>query len=103
MNNQRIAAAMGVGICLWVGGVTWAAPLGDRVPGDALVYVGWAGSTTPPSGFEGSRLEAVLSGSQVSEMWSRCLPSLVARVGRQDREVARVLERLAPLARAVWR
>src|SRR5438270_5567307 len=55
-----------------------AAGLKDRVPADALVYVGWAGSDHLGTAFEESHLKAVLEASQIPQLFRTFLDKAIA-------------------------
>jgi hypothetical protein len=59
-----------------------AQPLADKVPGDALIYVGWQGAGTAAPGFEGSHLQAILKGSDVPQFFNEFLPGLPTSDGQ---------------------
>jgi prepilin-type processing-associated H-X9-DG protein len=80
-----------------------AQPLADRVPGDALIYVGWSGSDTMGPGFAGSHLEAVLKDSQMSEFVNQSIPKLLAKVGATDRQAAEMTGLMSAIGGPMWR
>ena len=51
---------------LIVAGQASAQPLADRVPADALVYIGWAGSQNLGPAYDASHLKAVAASSEWS-------------------------------------
>lgn len=55
----------------------WADPLAERVPGDVLLYVGWAGTEAVEARYEGTHLQAVLDQTQVGTLFRDVLPQLV--------------------------
>lgn len=70
-----------------------AQPLADKVPADAILYVGWTGTDTPPAGYDQSHLKAVIEASQVRELmtdlWPRVLKRIEAEPGYQNDPMAR--------------
>src|SRR2546427_13232245 len=60
-----------------------AQPLADRVPADAIVYVGWRGAENVP-GYNESHLKAILDQSNIPAVFSQMLPQLIALASRQD-------------------
>jgi hypothetical protein len=80
----------------------FAQPLADRVPQDAVIYVGWRGSTSLGPGYEGSHLKAVLEASGLPEFFARSLPQALNEIGRQDREAAQVIAAFSEIGRSAW-
>ena len=55
MRSKFLAATIAFVIVAWCATRSHAAPpLADRVPSDALVYVGWSGSQSLPAGYDGA-------------------------------------------------
>src|SRR5258707_3746425 len=86
-----------------VGSVAVAQPLADRVPGDALIYVGWSGSDSMGPGYAGSHLEAVLKDSKFSELISDAMPRVFQRIAQQDPNAAQPLALVSAVGGAMWR
>ena len=85
-----------------------AQPLVDRVPSDALLYVGWAGSERLAPAFQGSHLKGLLDSSNLPQLFSELGPRIVRRVqleGMMEGEpLAReVLPALLTLGETTWR
>ena len=69
--------------------------LANRVPGDALVYVGWAGTDTLQAaggGYEGSHLKAVMTGSALPEFLDKKLPALLEKLSDEERAAGVALQ-----------
>ena len=79
----------------------WAAPLADRVPGDAIVYVGWQGSRAAGPAYEASRLKQLVDVSDIGQMRG-FIQRLAVRIGRDDASVAEAAEMLTPVADVLW-
>lgn len=79
LRTTRIAIA----VCLLLAGatVTRAQPLADRVPADALLYIGWAGSEHLGDAYAQSRLKSLMDASAVPQLLAELPPKLLARVG----------------------
>ncbi len=82
--------------------LTIAQPLADRVPVDAVAYVGWAGSTTM-DGFAGSHLEAVMAASDAEKLFGEFIPNLLRRVSDDDPEAVAAARSISSIARPMWR
>ena len=80
-----------------------AQPLVDRVPGDALLYVGWSGADSMGPGYAGSHLEAVLKESQFPDLVNRSLPQLLQKIGAKERDAAEFVSLLSAIGGPMWR
>ena len=78
-----------------------AAPLADRVPADAIVYVGWQGSRAAGPAYEASRMKQVVDVSDIGQM-RRFVERLAARIGRDEAAVAEAAAVLTPVADVLW-
>lgn len=97
-----VGVVVAVGLGLGAASVG-AQPLADRVPGDALVYVGWAGAESMGPGYAGSHLEAVLKESKFNELISASLPRLIQKIGVKDRDAAPAMAMLSAIGGPMWR
>ena len=57
---KRFAGKMLAAVVLLVSGVASAAPLDERIPGDALVYAGWRGADSMAAEYAQSNLKAII-------------------------------------------
>src|SRR2546423_321584 len=80
-----------------------AAPLADRVPGDALGYLGWTGADSLGPADDGSHLEAVLDASAFPQFFQTFLPQLIERVGPKNEQVAQVIQLISAVGGPMWR
>src|SRR5947209_2553065 len=84
--------------------LAWAqSPLADRVPADAIVYVGWRGSADLGPGYPQSNLKAVLDDSNVPEFIDRFLPEVIDKLGQMNPEAGQVGQLVAAIAKPSWR
>src|SRR3954465_6959871 len=60
--------------------IAQAQPLADRIPSDALFYVGWAGADKLPPAYAQSHLKGVLDSSNLPELFSELGPRIVRRI-----------------------
>jgi hypothetical protein len=97
-------------VALVVAGSAKAQPLADRVPGDALIYIGWSGSDSMGPGYAGSHLEAVLKDSKLSELVNEALPRLFKQIAAKEPGAAEPLAMFlcggdvaAPIGVLFWR
>ncbi|MBA3272940.1 MAG: hypothetical protein H0T11_03585 [Chthoniobacterales bacterium] len=80
-----------------------AQPLLDRVPDDAIVYLGWRGAADVGPGYEESHLKAVLEASRAKELASNLLPKLAKRMAVEDAAAAEKIELVWAMAQPLWR
>src|SRR5258706_9253861 len=69
--------------------IVFAQPMVERVPSDAVVYVGWQGADSL-NGYENSHLKGVIDSSNLPQFFSEFLPRVIERVGKQDAQAAAV-------------
>lgn len=77
--------------------------LADRVPSDAVVYVGWQGADALADPYAKSRLRAVVDATDARQLLGDFIPELVAKAGQQDPQAADALKVFASLAKPMWR
>ncbi|HMB95994.1 MAG TPA: hypothetical protein VKK61_08150, partial [Tepidisphaeraceae bacterium] len=77
-------------------------PLADRVPNDALVYIGWRGGSDVPAQYADSHLKAVLDNCKIRELFSQFLPQAVARFSASNPQARQPLETMQYILSQVW-
>jgi prepilin-type processing-associated H-X9-DG protein len=82
---------------------TRAQPLADRVPQDALLYVGWSGSESMGPAYEGSHLKAIVDASNLRELVRESIPRLLENLGHQDEDAAAMLGLVSAIGGPMWR
>jgi hypothetical protein len=80
-----------------------ASPLADRVPDDALLYVGWRGSRSLGDDFDGSRLKAILDASGVRQLLGPYLTRLTQRIAQEDDEAGEGMALVSQLVKGLCR
>ena len=75
--------------------------LSDRIPGDAILYIGWQGTDSPGPGYDGSHLQALLQSSQIRQLFAESFPKLIDRVAQQDQNSAAILRTVMDLGASV--
>ena len=80
-----------------------AQPLADRMPGDAVLYVGWRGADSMGPGYETSHLKAVLDASDFAQLVNDFLPKVMLRIGKEDPEAAKILPIILAIAKPMWK
>ena len=79
-----------------------AQPLADRVPEDAIVYVGWCGAGELPSGFAQSHLKALLDGSNIPELFTEFAPALMRKIAAEEPDAQAGMQAFVTLAKPLW-
>lgn len=83
--------------------VAFGQALADRVPSDAMVYIGWQGSEHLGAAYDDSNLKAFLADSQFLQLFNEFLPQLVQKLGQMDPNAAQVGEMVNVIAQPVWK
>src|SRR4051812_2327480 len=79
-----------------------AQPLADRIPQDAVAYIGWSGSESMGPGYANSHLKAVVESSNLAQLASESIPRLLERIGKDDEEAQQVTALLMAIGGAGW-
>ncbi|MFA7236286.1 MAG: hypothetical protein WC058_05425 [Phycisphaeraceae bacterium] len=72
-------------------------PLADRLPDDAIVYIGWVGSSKLGPGYEQSHTKALIGKSDLKALVTQVWPQLLAKIAQDAPEGAKqagLVERL---------
>ena len=80
-----------------------AQPLADRIPDDAIFYVGWRGVDEPGAGYAQSRLKAFLDASGFPQVVNETLPKLLDKMAEKDHNAAMLREMLGKFGPSLWR
>ncbi len=88
-------------LCLCCG--ARAQPLADRIPADALIYVGWAGTRAMGPKFETSHLRTMIDASNFIAVYEMLLPALIERAGAEEPEAVAPLQLIGRLGGSLWR
>ena len=67
--------------------VALAQPLGDRVPDNAILYIGWQGTEAMPPAYAQSHLKGILDSSNIRALFDQFLPQLMKKLGQQEPQV----------------
>jgi prepilin-type processing-associated H-X9-DG protein len=81
----------------------WAQPLADRIPADAVVYVGWRGSQDLGAPYENSHLKAILDASDLPKVFSEFLPQLAQKIGERQPDVQEIMALVSTIGSSVGR
>ena len=81
----------------------FAQPLSDRVPADALIYIGWQGSESMPESFNQTHAKALLDETNLRKVFNEMLPQLVRRAGQQDQQLGEILKMVFGIYGPLWR
>jgi hypothetical protein len=80
-----------------------AQPLADRVPDDAIIYIGWRGVSEPGPGYSESKFKSFLDASALPQLANDVLPKLLDKMAEKDHNAAIFREVLGKLGPAFWR
>ncbi|HZZ43748.1 MAG TPA: DUF3352 domain-containing protein [Tepidisphaeraceae bacterium] len=100
---KRWNCVVAVVVVLGLAGGVWGQALVDRVPDDAMVYVGWRGTENMGAGYEGSHLKKIVEGSDWGKVFGEFVPAIVAKVQEQDVSSGEKLQMVSDIASAMWR
>jgi hypothetical protein len=107
MSRGFTAAAVAF-LLLVVPSIVCAQPLADRIPADAVLYVGWQGSESLGEPYAKSHLKEVLADSNLPQFFEEFLPRLADRFEKEEddaeaKDVARTIRVMRSVASPVWR
>ncbi len=98
----RPRAILAAGLVFAASAARAAAPLEDKVPGDSLIYAGWAGSDSLQGQYAGSNLKAIIEASTIRSFISDQLPKLISKANDQDPNAADQIGKLQTGLSIVW-
>jgi len=79
-----------------------APPLADRVPGSALLYIGWQGADACGPLMNGTHLQSLLASSTIEDVFSTFAPQLIDRLTRNDNENRQTAHEMLTIAGIAW-
>ena len=79
-----------------------AQALADRVPADAVLYVGWAGGASQADAYGQSNLKTVIAASGLPETAKTVVPQLLDKLAASDPEQADALRLIYSVAETSW-
>lgn len=82
--------------------MAFAQPLADRVPEDAVLYIGWQGSQAMPPAYAQSHLKAILDASNLGALFSDFAPRLIAHLGKDNPQVVPISRMVIALGTPLW-
>src|SRR5437764_297565 len=90
-------------VCLISPALAKAQVLADRLPADAIVYVGWSGADSAAPGFQGSHFQGVLADSNLPQVVDEFIPKVLDRISAEDKKAAEVVGIVRALLGPMWR
>jgi prepilin-type processing-associated H-X9-DG protein len=75
-----------------------AQALADRVPDDAIVYIGWSGTDSPAPAYAQSHLKAILDNTKIRELFTQFLPQVAEKIISKNPEAEKPLHSIEALA-----
>src|SRR2546421_8787585 len=102
---RRRQIAWGVALLVLVASpaLSFGQALADRVPSDAIIYVGWRGADSLVPGDPNSNLKAVLDQSQIRQFIDDFLPKLLDRLGRENPQAGEAVGVFKAIGGPMWR
>src|SRR6478735_7967215 len=76
--------------------------LADRVPADAVIYVGWQGADALRQPYQQSHLKAVIDATDAHQLLEDFFPQLMEKVTQQDKHAGEAVHLLISLAKPAW-
>lgn len=83
--------------------VVWGQALADRVPPDALIYVGWRGVDDLGPAYPKSNLKAVLDECDIRQFIDQFLPKVLDRIAQENPHAGEIGRITASIAGPTWR
>src|SRR4051812_5580273 len=79
-----------------------AQPLVDKIPDDAMVYVGWKGADSLGDAYQSSHLRAIVDSSDWPALFNDSLPAVMTKAGTRDPHAADMLHTLSSIGTPLW-
>ncbi|HEV2295217.1 MAG TPA: hypothetical protein VGR35_15295 [Tepidisphaeraceae bacterium] len=79
-----------------------AQPLAERVPADAVIYIGWRGAASLGPQYDGSHTKAVVDASGLPQLFNQFLPDLIRKVRTKDASAADAMDMITTVAAPLW-
>jgi hypothetical protein len=101
--SRRVISVLAIAMAVSAASARAAAPLVDRVPGDAVAYIGWAGADSLTAAYQASDLSAFIDHSNLPQVAREYLPKLwdkIAGDSEDDKKSVAILQNTLPL---LWR
>ncbi len=84
-------------------GLAIAQPLADRIPADALVYVGWTGSDNLGPAYQSSHLKGVVDATDFPKLFNDFLPRIAQKLGQTDAQGSQKITFITSVGRRLWK
>src|SRR5687767_10837230 len=81
-----------------------AQPLADRVPDDAILYVGWSGTSGLGPAYQESHLKAVVDASNIGQLFTEFVPNAIAKISEKEGEgpPPEVVKLASSIGKRIW-
>jgi len=81
-----------------------AQPLADRVPDDAILYVGWSGTSGLGPAYQESHLKAVVDASNIGQLITEFVPNAIAKISEKEGEgpPPEVVKLASSIGKRIW-
>lgn len=96
---RRVLFALGI----FASSLALAQPLANRVPADAMVYIGWQGSRELAGSYQDSHLRKVVEASNIRQVFEDFIPNVLNKLAADDQNVAEAVVIAKALVPMMWR
>ena len=80
-----------------------AAPLADRVPANAILYMGWHGADGLAPAYAESRLKGVIDTTDYNQLFEPFLPRVIERIEKEDKDAANAIRTVLKIGKPMWK
>src|ERR1700760_753616 len=80
-----------------------APPLVDRIPGDAMVYIGWTGVNSVGPAYGDSHLKAVLDASGIPKVVDDVIPAVLEKLAKEDAQAREIIPKVVAITAPMWK
>ncbi len=92
MKKIRVSPVVFGALALLFAPSVWAAPLDNRIPKDALLYIGWQGADALAPAYANSNMKAVLDSSTLPAFIQQEMPKWLEMAGQKDADAPAEIE-----------
>ncbi len=101
--NSATDAANTAGKPAAANGRVGAPALASRVPGDAVLYIGWQGAGEMGGRYEGTHLSAVAKSAGVKKLFRDTFPAAIEKLTKKRPKAGRMAQLVGELCDILWR
>jgi prepilin-type processing-associated H-X9-DG protein len=101
-STRSIAGLLGLFLVALIPITARGQALADKIPADAMFYIGWSGGDSPGPGYDQSHLKAIVSASQMGEFFQQTVPQLIDLATRSNPQNAAQIQMLVQFGATLW-